>query len=161
MYFIINIFLFVTIIFSNSLTFQLISFVFIRIFPSSCKMAAPQIFWLSRSKFICDRQCRIGKPTDPIIAVIITYMRYKVPIGIIRAPKLVARPSAANRETRSDSHSIDRSLHSVCGRSFRDRCNCAYTSVLIGDSCTARFSATNDCMKSRQLICFGRLQYAR
>lgn len=82
-------------------------------------------------------------------AVIITCTRYKVPIGIIRAPKLVARPSVANRETRSDSLSIDRSLHSACGRSFRDRCNCAYTSVLIGGSCTARLSATDDCMKSR------------
>lgn len=113
------------------------------------KITAPQIFWLFRPKVICDRQCCIGKPTDPIITVIITCARYKVPIGIIRAPKLVARPSVANRETRSDSLSIDRSLHSVCGRSFRDRCNCAYTSVLIGGSCTARFSATDDCMKSR------------
>jgi len=66
-------------------------------------MAAPDILVFSAKVHL--RSSMPYRQTDPIITVIITCMRYKVPTGIIRAPKLIASPSAANRETRSDSHS--------------------------------------------------------
>lgn len=68
------------------------------------------------------------------------YTHYKIPPEIIRATKLVASLLVvANRGTRSDSHSIDRSLHSVCRRSFRGRCNWRIHKriYLIGSSCSS------------------------
>lgn len=119
-------------------------------------------FISSNSKF---RSTSRTRERHLIIALILTCMHglYKVSAEVIHGSEIGRSPlSAANREPRSDSHSIDRSLHSVCRRSFRGemqlRIHKRPNRRFVHLDSRPRMIAWN---QGTGLICVGRLQYTR